>query len=97
MTGTALVLIAIAVAGLFRAPLATLLLVGLLLVCPLIFLGVDAGGRDGGEPGADRFERRRRREARDDPEVVRPVRRSKGAWPAGLPRRPGSPGRRPGG
>ncbi len=56
MIGAAVVLIALATSGLVGTPLATLLLVGLLLLCPLMMLGMHGGS---GEHASDGREQRR--------------------------------------
>ena len=59
MIGAALVLIVLTAAGVVGAPLVTLLLIGLLLLCPLMMLGMHAGVREhGGEQAPDGSETR---------------------------------------
>ncbi len=53
MAGGGVALVALAAAGLYGTPLATLLLVGLLLLCPLMMLGMMGGSHDHGRQGAD--------------------------------------------
>jgi hypothetical protein len=54
MMGVGAVLIALTAAGFYDTPLATLLLIGLLLLCPLMMMGMHGRGHDhGGEQGAD--------------------------------------------
>ena len=54
MVGAALVLIVVTGIGIAGGALATLLLVGLLLLCPLMMLGMHGAGRaHGDEQGAD--------------------------------------------
>jgi hypothetical protein len=63
MIGAALVLIILTGTGAVGGPLATLLLVGLLLLCPLMMLGMHGGGREhGGEQVPAGSERRPPRE-----------------------------------
>jgi hypothetical protein len=50
MIGAALVLIVLTGTGVVGGPLGTLLLIGLLLLCPLMMLGMHGGGR---RPGAE--------------------------------------------
>jgi formate hydrogenlyase subunit 4 len=60
MIGAALVLIVLTGTGAVGGPLGTLLLVGLLLLCPLMMLGMHGGGREqGGEHAPAGSERRR--------------------------------------
>jgi hypothetical protein len=49
MIGTVLVLIVLTSTGVVGGPLGTLLLVGLLLLCPLMMLGVHGDGRPHGD------------------------------------------------
>lgn len=60
MIGAAVVLIALTAAGFYGTPLATLLLIGLLLLCPLMMLGMHGRGHDhGGEHAKDGSDQRR--------------------------------------
>lgn len=60
MIGAAVVLIALVAAGFYGTPLATLFLIGLLLLCPLMMLGMHGRGHDhSGEHGTERPEQRR--------------------------------------
>jgi hypothetical protein len=46
MIGAAVVLIVLTIAGFVGAPLATLLLIGIVLLCPLMLLGMMGGSHD---------------------------------------------------
>jgi hypothetical protein len=61
LVGAGLAVITSAAAVLSGTPLATLLLVGLLLLCPLMMLGMHRDGRRRGEGHRDARERRRSR------------------------------------
>lgn len=53
MIGAALVLIVVAGTGATGGPLGMLLLLGLLLLCPLMMLGMHGGGRPRAPSGSD--------------------------------------------
>lgn len=70
----AAVAVAIVAVGLFKVPLGTVLLLGLLLLCPLMMAGMHGGGHSHGQSGGSHDDHTGAATDREDATAARPHR-----------------------